>query len=214
MNTTRPGRQGNSRAMAAPLIAAIVAVFTLLLVAGCGSEPSSPPTSTNAQAHMPAPVSAHSPDPSTPKTLSIGSDSAPTDPVATDNSGVLLPPQDIDRLGWWADSSLPGSGTGTVVVTGHIDDVSQGKGFAAKFADLKAGDTVTLTTSDGHKHPYRVTTNTLAQKGTDRTAGDLPVAELNRQNGPETLALVTCGGPFIGPPLGYEDNVVVFAVPA
>jgi hypothetical protein len=31
--------------------------------------------------------------------------------------------------------------------------------------------------------------------------------------GPEALALVTCGGNFVGPPLGYEDNIIAFASP-
>ena len=31
--------------------------------------------------------------------------------------------------------------------------------------------------------------------------------------GPETLLLVTCGGEFVGPPLGYANNDFVFAVP-
>ncbi|MGB3605275.1 MAG: class F sortase [Gordonia sp. (in: high G+C Gram-positive bacteria)] len=202
------------RRTAITILTTIAAVLTLVMVSGCQSGSSSPPDRSDAQASMPAPVAARSDEPSTPTTLRIGDSSAPTDPVATDAAGVLLPPQNIARLGWWADSALPGSGAGTVVVTGHVDDVSQGRGYAAKFASLKVGDAIVLTTVDGQQHTYRVTKNNLTLKGDDGQPGALPVEELNRLTGPETLALVTCGGPFVGPPLGYRDNVVVFAVPA
>ena len=41
-----------------------------------------------------------------------------------------------------------------------------------------------------------------------------PAEELNRLDGPETLALVTCGGAFVGPPLGYADNIIAWATRA
>ncbi|NLG46551.1 class F sortase [Gordonia sp. (in: high G+C Gram-positive bacteria)] len=189
------------------------ALLTVGLLVGCGAADDASPTTGGAQSSLPAPVSAESSEPSTPIRVIVDGAEAVVDSVATDAAGVLLPPQDVGRLGWWVDSSLPGSGAGTIVVTGHVDDVDQGSGFAARFTPLTVGSIVEVATADGTAHRYRVTSSALTDK--QRTGdGGLPTAELNRTDGPETLALVTCGGPFVGPPLGYRDNVVVFAVPA
>lgn len=157
---------------------------------------------------MPPPVVVIADGPAVPITLTIGDETAPTDPVATDTAGVLFPPQDVGRLGWWADSSLPGSGAGSIVVTGHTDDVAQGDGFATRFADLSEGDDVVLSLNDGSARKYRV--DRLLSVGKD---GVLPLDDLNRLDGPEALVLVTCGGGFVGPPLGYANNDFVFASP-
>ncbi|GEE02782.1 class F sortase [Gordonia spumicola] len=192
--------------------AALAAVAAAsLLVAGC-AEQSATTEPTQAQQSLHAPIRAASNEPSAPVAVMIDGQSAPTDAVATDAEGTLLPPTDVSRLGWWVDSSLPGSGAGTVVVVGHVDDADQGVGYAARFAHLPAGDTVDVRTANGRRVEYRVTRVVDAQK--DGTGADaVPFDELNRQTGPETLALVTCGGPFIGPPLGYRDNIIVFATP-
>lgn len=191
------------------LVVVLLLGAATLLLAGCGESAQAPPRQTGAQQSMPPPVLTHTADGSAPVRLTVGNQSAPTRTVDTDASGVLLPPKNIQELGWWVGSSRPGSGTGTVVVTGHVDDVDQGTGFAARFAALTPGDTVEVTTADQSVHRYRVTASDAVTK-----EGGLPVDELNRLDGPETLALVTCGGPFVGPPLGYRDNVVVFAAPA
>lgn len=196
------------------VIAALAGV-ALLLAGGCAeateSVADSAPRSTPQEPgkhDMPPPIVVIADDPAAPITLTIGDTSAPTDPVATDAAGVLLPPQDVSRLGWWADSSLPGSGAGSIVVTGHIDDIAQGDGFAARFAGLSEGDEVALELGDGSSRRYRV--DRVMSVGKD---GELPLGELNRLDGPETLMLVTCGGEFVGPPLGYANNDFVFATP-
>lgn len=183
---------------------AIAVTFcALLTAAGCGGEEAS---TSNAQSGMRPPVVAAVDHPDAPVKLSIGDTSAPTDPVKTDTEGVLLPPRDVHRLGWWADSSLPGSGAGSIVITGHIDDVAQGVGFAKSFTALKSGDTVILAGKDGKSWTYRV-------NGVDSVSkqGGLPTERLNRRDGPETLALITCGGQFVGPPLGYANNEIAWA---
>ncbi|MEE2060811.1 class F sortase [Rhodococcus artemisiae] len=193
---------------------ATLAGTVLVLAGGCADDAgSSGPAVRSTQQEpgkhdMPPPVVVIADGPAAPVTLTIGDASAPTDPVATDAAGVLLPPQDVSRLGWWADSSFPGSEAGSIVVTGHIDDVAQGDGFATRFADLAEGDEVVLSLNDGSARQYRV--DRLLSVGKD---GDLPLDELNRLDGPETLVLVTCGGEFVGPPLGYANNDFVFATP-
>ncbi|WOC14143.1 class F sortase [Gordonia sp. MP11Mi] len=193
------------------LVAATAAV-ALVAASACGTHETTS-ESTQAQADLPAPIIAVAHDPSAPVQLVIDGQSAPTQAVATDAQGTLLPPTDISNVGWWVDSALPGSHTGTIVIAGHVDDVAQGTGYAARFATLELGSMVTIGTADGQHLTYRVSRVVDAEKtGTGTDA--VPFEELNRLDGPETLALVTCGGPFIGPPLGYRDNIVVFAAPA
>jgi len=197
-------------------VAAVLAVTGLLFAGGCANDgtasappsaPASPvPATKTGQRDLPEPVAVTDDTPSAPVELALGGVAAPVDPVATDHAGVLLPPQDVDRLGWWADSALPGSGAGSIVVVGHVDDVAQGTGFAARFAELTEGEEVALTLGDGSSRDYRVDRVLSVSKD-----GALPLDELNRLDGPETLVLVTCGGEFVGPPLGYANNDFVFA---
>ena len=76
----------------------------------------------------------------------IDGKSAPIDFVQLTDQGSLIPPTDISRLGWYSASAIPGEegAAGSSVITGHVNEVDQGDGYAARFADLKAGDTVTV----------------------------------------------------------------------
>lgn len=190
------------------LVCLLALGFSLLV--GCSTrEAESPPATSSAQVDLPSPVAARTDDPSAPKHIVVDGDSAVTDPVATDTTGALLPPQDVHRLGWWVDSALPGSSKGTIVVTGHVDDAAQGQGFAARFGSLAPGSDVAVTTVGGDTIHYRVRNVQSSDK-----EKAFPADELNRLDGPETLALVTCGGPFVGPPLGYADNIIAWATRA
>ncbi|MGC5025749.1 class F sortase [Tsukamurella sp. DT100] len=188
------------------LVAAAAAVLAL---AGCGSTvegtAAAPPSNPSAQSDLRPPVSATAAEPTTPVAVTVDGAQATIDAVATDSQGALYPPTDVNRLGWWVDSALPGSGAGSVVVTGHVDDARQGAGYAKRFSGLARGDSVTLTGKDGAQVAYRVTRTASVHKGV------LPTDDLNRLDGPETLILVTCGGKFIGPPMGYENNDLVYA---
>ncbi|GAB3126837.1 hypothetical protein GCM10027289_03410 [Tsukamurella serpentis] len=198
------GRWRSTVAASAPL--ALVGLLALGgcadTVAGTASAPSSNPS---AQSDLRPPVTATASDPTTPVTVTADGADAPVDAVATDSQGALYPPTDVARVGWWVDSALPGSGKGSVVITGHVDDARQGTGFAKRFSALKRGDHVALTGKDGARIGYRVTRTASVNKGV------LPTDDLNRLDGPETLILVTCGGRFIGPPMGYENNDLIYA---
>lgn len=189
--------------------AAVVAAVALVALAGCGSTvdgtAAAPSSNPSAQSDLRPPVSATASEPTTPVAVTVDGHKAAIDAVATDSQGALYPPTDVARVGWWVDSALPGSGAGSVVVTGHVDDARQGTGFAKRFSALKAGDRVELTGRDGATVAYRVTRTASVSKGV------LPTDDLNRLDGPETLILVTCGGRFVGPPMGYENNDLVYA---
>lgn len=187
----------------------LIAGAAVLALAGCNNTiegtAAAPSSNPSAQSDLRPPVSATATEPTTPIAVTVDGAGAPIDAVATDSQGALFPPTDVNRLGWWVDSALPGSGAGSVVVTGHVDDARQGAGYAKRFAGLARGATITLTGKDGASIAYRVTRTASVNKGV------LPTDDLNRLDGPETLILVTCGGSFVGPPLGYENNDLVYA---
>ena len=139
----------------------------------------------------------------------IDGKSAPIDFVQLTDQGSLIPPTDISRLGWYSASAIPGEegAAGSSVITGHVNEVDQGDGYAARFADLKAGDTVTVKV-DGESRDFTVSKDPIqVVKG-----AQMPEA-VNDAVGENRLVLITCGGEFVGGTLGYADNIIVEAIP-
>ncbi|MBC6762453.1 MULTISPECIES: class F sortase [Corynebacterium] len=139
----------------------------------------------------------------------IDGKSAPIDFVQLTDQGSLIPPTDISRLGWYSASAIPGEegAAGSSVITGHVNEVDQGDGYAARFADLKAGDTVTVKV-DGESRDFTVSKDPIqVVKG-----AQMPES-VNDAVGENRLVLITCGGEFVGGTLGYADNIIVEAIP-
>ena len=76
----------------------------------------------------------------------VGVDAAVV-PVAVDADGVLVPPADVSRVGWWQDGAEPGSRRGTVLLTGHT--YSRGDGVFDDLGRLAPGDDVQVRTARG-----------------------------------------------------------------
>jgi hypothetical protein len=128
-------------------------------------------------------------------------------PVGTDGAGGLDLPADPARLGWWVGGAVPGATTGSVVLAGHIDTRRQGAGAMASVVRLPVGAPLQL--EDGAGAPLRYTVS--AVRSYPKTA--LPAAVF-RGSGAPRLVLVTCGGAFDPRAHHYDDNIVVYAVPA
>lgn len=139
----------------------------------------------------------------------IDGKSAPIDFVQLTDQGSLIPPTDVSRLGWYSASAIPGEkgAAGSSVITGHVNEVDQGDGYAARFADLKAGDTVTVKV-DGESRDFTVSHDPVQViKGAQMPEAVNDAVSENR------LVLITCGGEFVGGTLGYADNIIVEATP-
>lgn len=149
----------------------------------------------------------------TPNTLSINGATTgiiATDPIKKNGQWVFSPTENVKYVSWYQGSAEPlgkEGNNGSVVISGHINNVSQGTGFAAKFSTLKPGDIVTIVNAHGKKIEYKVKTNKQIKKNSG-----LP-PEVNRETGPESLVLITCSGAFIGGDLGYQDNSIIEAFP-
>lgn len=143
-----------------------------------------------------------------PSTLSIPSlgTTAPLDVLGVKEGQLLLP--EPERLTLFKDGSYPGDPQGTVLVAGHVNSSSLGRGALFHLVDIKEGATIWVTDATGRAHEYRVVGLQVLLKQA------LPRSLFSRQGGPE-LVVVTCGGDIIDTPEGrhYESNVIVTAVP-
>ena len=131
----------------------------------------------------------------------------PVDPVGVRPDGSLDIPSDVRRAGWYRFGSAPGAAAGAVVLVGHVDSRTQGLGRFASLASVNVGDRVRVRVTGGRTYGYRVVARTLLAKRT------LPVEQIFGTGGPPRLTLITCGGPYIRTRGGYQDNLVITAVP-
>lgn len=141
--------------------------------------------------------------------LGINDEFAAVDPIQVTDTGMLIPPRDVQRLGWYSASAVPGEAgpVGSSVITGHINYQGQGTGFAEKFTTLEQGQEFTVFI-DGEERQFRVTE---APYRLPKGSGFPDV--VNDTQGENRLVLITCGGKFVGGELGYEDNIITVAEP-
>ena len=141
--------------------------------------------------------------------LGINEEFAAVDPIQVTENGMLIPPRDVSRLGWYSASAVPGEAgpVGSSVITGHINYQGQGTGFAEKFTTLEQGQEFAVFI-DGEERMFRVTE---APYRLPKGAGFPDV--INDTEGENRLVLITCGGKFVGGQLGYEDNIITVAEP-
>jgi len=123
----------------------------------------------------------------------------------TPSRGLDLPPNP-DTVGWWAGGAAPGQTAGSAVLAGHLDAAGYGAGALAALLRVGVGDPVLIRDTAGHVLRYQVTARMAYPKAA------LP-GSVFRSNGPATLTLVTCGGPFDSSTHHYRDNIVVSAAP-
>ncbi|MEH1168409.1 class F sortase [Micromonospora sp. CPCC 205539] len=199
----------------APLAALVAAGAAVCLAAGTGvrrgrSRPARPPPSFHPGCADDCPSATAAPPPaSTPqgpptrvRVPRIGVDSTLT-VLGLDRTGVLIPPTDFDKAGWYGGGPAPGD-TGPAVIAGHLDS-QRGPAVFARLGELRPGDRVEVWRG-GQRVSFRVTGSLRTRKDRFPTAvvyGPTPGAELR---------LVTCGGDFDQRRGHYRDNVVVFAV--
>ena len=132
---------------------------------------------------------------------------AVVDPVGVYDDGSVEIPEDISRVGWYRFGAGPGQGSGSTVIVGHRDGVDEGPGAFYSISALEPGDIVELQLANGSVNRYEV----VAREAIDRDL--LPTDDLFAESGPERLTLISCIGYFDRNGGGYQQNVVVTAVP-
>ena len=188
--------------------------------ADVGSRPladASPPSRKSAESPpvtAPVPDSAASPTrnlaagavPTMVRIQAVGID-APVVPVGVARDGAMRIPRDARRVGWYRFGPRPGGGAGSVVLAAHVDSRTQGLGAFYPLRGAVPGDRITVFTDGRSRSTYRVVAREFFRKRA------LPLEDLFRRDGREVLTLITCGGRYLADAGGYQDNVVVSAVP-
>lgn len=128
-------------------------------------------------------------------------------PVGLDPNQALEIPEDITKVGWYELGVPPGSEQGSAVLVAHRDGRVQGHGVFYNLGALVPGNKILVTTADGGKLYYKVVARELISKK------KLPYDELFAIDGPARLTLISCGGYYDKNNGGYQDNIVVTAVP-
>jgi hypothetical protein len=127
-------------------------------------------------------------------------------PVGVGAERQMRLPADPRVLGWYRYGPAPGGG-GSVVLAGHVDSRRFGIGPLAALQTIDVGDRVEVLTGPGSVRAYRV-------DSIERFSRQALPADVFARTGPERLRLVTCTGPFVPDAGGYQQNLVVTAVPA
>lgn len=199
----REGGEGIGRAARGGLIGACLlvlglAAFVLFLGPGLPTAEQSPSRAA------PSPVARAAPGKPVRLVIPAIDVRARVVPIEMNRQGVLHPPDDVRRVGWWKRSARPGETRGQAMLTGHT--VSSGGGVMDDLGALSHGDRITVRTTGG-RHVYRTTKvfeYTRAQVARNAHA----LFGQDRQHG--RLVLVTCSD-WDGDV--YRSNTIVLAEP-
>jgi sortase (surface protein transpeptidase) len=131
---------------------------------------------------------------------------APVDATGVAADGQAEVPENANRVGWYRFGPAPGEAGATVIV-GHVDSRKYGKGALYPLRESRVGDEVFMGVEGGSVMGYRVVDVTRYDKVT------LPAEELFKRTGDPVLHIITCGGPYVPSLGGYQQNLVVTAVP-
>jgi sortase (surface protein transpeptidase) len=128
--------------------------------------------------------------------------------VATtvDDAGLMALPDRPTKIGWYSYGPRPGATSGSAVLGGHIDTRRYGIGPLAALRRLSRGDEIVVRTATGSV-TYEVRSVHMISKRA------LPLNEIFDQDGPPRLRIVSCGGAYLPAKGGYQDNIVITAVP-
>lgn len=143
----------------------------------------------------------------------------------TKSGAVSVPPlSQPQALGYYGRGSAPcsaGPAATPFTLLGHIDGDGR-PGVLANLRNLKPGDTVTVGLDNGRSCTYRITKlaefhkQDLAAAGKNLdfnkidAASNANAAMAREMWGPVTqgsIRIDSCGGPYVGPPLFYRDNL-------
>lgn len=129
-------------------------------------------------------------------------------PVGVAADGQMRLPPDPRVLGWYRFGPAPDAADeGSAVLAGHLDSERFGLGPLVGLREVATGDLVRVTLSDSSSVNYRVEAVTRYERQ------GLP-AELFARSGAHRLRIITCGGDYVADAGGYQQNLVVTAVPA
>jgi hypothetical protein len=145
------------------------------------------------------------------------------DPLTED--GDLFVPPDPRTVSWAEEDAAPGAARGTAILTGHVNNMVDGRVVPGALVDLaeyavtSIGKTFTVVLADGRRLTYEIVAGVqyskeqLAQQPQLREELYDQVSTFGPGQGSGRLLLVSCGGAFDNSTGNYEDNVFIYAMP-
>ncbi len=130
----------------------------------------------------------------------------PVVPKGVRPDGEMALPARPGVLGWYRFGPAP-TERGSTVLAGHVDSKRYGIGPLARLREVDVGDRIVVRLADGTVLRYRAVG--VRSVGKQSRALESVFAS----SGPSRLRIITCGGEFDPSRGGYQDNVVLTAVP-
>lgn len=188
----------------APLVASLVLIGVFFTAIGLGRA-------------LGMPLPSFSPDwphsdtktlkPSKPTRVSIASLGVRADVVEVgkaDDGSIAPPVEDpVHTVGWYGLGPTPGE-AGTAVIVGHVDTHDQAAVFH-NLHQIQAGKLIEVSRKDRKVATFKVDSVETFPKSS------FPADRVLVHDDVARLALVTCGGNWLGGETGYADNIIVFA---
>ncbi len=125
--------------------------------------------------------------------------------VGITQQGNLDVPGNYKEVGWYKHGTRPGE-IGSAVLDGHVDNGGNVPGPFKHLRDLKIGDDVYVTMSDGKILHYKVTVSEAYP--TNKFPGEMVFHE----TGTQYLKIITCHGKFVSSLKTYDQRLIVTAV--
>lgn len=120
------------------------------------------------------------------------------------DGSIGTPDQDpVHDAGWYKLGPSPGE-SGTAVIVGHVDTKNEPAVFA-RISELKPGAKIEVRRSDWRVATFKVDSVSTYPKTS------FPASWVYASSDRPRLALITCGGKWVGGSIGYANNIIVMA---
>jgi LPXTG-site transpeptidase (sortase) family protein len=133
----------------------------------------------------------------------IGVD-ARVEQVGKTAEGAMDTPEKLVNVAWYKLGAKPG-GEGNAVFAGHVNNALGFPGVFKELSQLKKGDTIKVSDSQGSVLTYQV------ESITSYTEGSAPLEEIFTNAGPSRVVLITCGGTWDEATRTFDKRLVVVA---
>ncbi|QQG38312.1 MAG: class F sortase [Candidatus Kaiserbacteria bacterium] len=125
--------------------------------------------------------------------------------VGINAKGNMANPSNFTDVGWYKGGTVPGS-VGSAVMAGHLDNALALDGVFKRLKELKAGDSMYVTTVGGEKLRF------VVQEASVYNYLQAPVERIFKRADRARLNLITCEGEWIKSDKTYDERRVVYAV--
>ncbi len=125
------------------------------------------------------------------------------EPVGNDNNGVMLLPQETDKVGWYYLGFKPGE-KGNAVIGGHLDLVTGAPAVFYNLRSLAIGDIIEVVDEHGTQRIFTVV------RTQSYPYDEAPINEIFDKSDYAHLNLITCTGIFNQTTHNYSHRLVIY----